>query len=51
MTQMNIGGAKDRPSLKEIWENVESQLKGGQPVHSRPSTMGLMGVLKEKSFG
>jgi hypothetical protein len=48
---MNFGGAKDRPSLKEIWENVESQLKGGQPVHRRPSTMGAMGVLKQKVFG
>jgi hypothetical protein len=51
MPQMNFGGAKDRPSLKEIWENAELQLKGEQPVHRKPSTMGAMAILMERVFG
>lgn len=31
---MNIGGAKDRPSLVEIWEDVQLKLDG-KDVHRR----------------
>ena len=31
--QMNLGGAKDRPSLKEVWENAEADMAGKRPVH------------------
>ena len=30
---MNLKGAKDRPSLREIWENVEAQMQGKPRVH------------------
>ena len=47
---MNLGGAKDRPSLKEIWENVDAKLEGKDPVHPGYSTAGVISVIGEK-FG
>ena len=44
---MNLGGAKDRPSLKEIWENVDAKLNGKEPVHPGYSTAGIASVLSE----
>ncbi|KAJ7676149.1 hypothetical protein B0H17DRAFT_1161534 [Mycena rosella] len=35
---MNLGGAKDRPVLDEVWENVEAQLHGKSKVHNTYST-------------
>jgi hypothetical protein len=48
---MNIGGAKDRPDLTQIWDNVQAKLKGGQPVHAKYSLLGPLGLLKQKIFG
>ncbi|TAQ88402.1 hypothetical protein B7494_g3260 [Chlorociboria aeruginascens] len=47
----NLGGAKDRPDLNQIWENVESKMKGGQVVHKTYSLQGILGVIREKLFG
>ncbi|KAI5461846.1 hypothetical protein BGZ63DRAFT_509447 [Mariannaea sp. PMI_226] len=33
-SEMNLGGAKDRPVLDQVWENVQARLKGQQAVHS-----------------
>lgn len=30
---MNLGGAKDRPILQQVWENVQAKLKGQKAVH------------------
>ena len=48
---MNMGGAKDRPALKEVWDNVAAQLEGKPPVHDKLSLQSVTGVLKEKVFG
>lgn len=31
---MNLGGAKDRPDLQEVWENVNSKLNNKQPSYA-----------------
>ena len=45
---MNLGGAKDRPSLKEIWENVDAKLGGKEPVHSTYSSAGWVSIIGER---
>jgi hypothetical protein len=45
---MNLGGAKDRPLLKEIWENVAAKLDGKEAMHPTPSTAGVATVIMEK---
>lgn len=32
---MNLGGAKDRPDLQQVWENVNAKLNNNQPSHAR----------------
>ncbi|PTB41915.1 hypothetical protein M441DRAFT_47017 [Trichoderma asperellum CBS 433.97] len=32
-SEMNLGGAKDRPDLQEVWENVNSKLNNKQPSY------------------
>lgn len=34
---MNLKGAKDRPALKEVWENAEAQMLGRPKVHEKYS--------------
>ncbi|KAM5368714.1 hypothetical protein ACJZ2D_009380 [Fusarium nematophilum] len=41
-TVMNAGGAKDRPDLNQIWENVQAALEGRKPVHEDYSTIGAL---------
>jgi hypothetical protein len=48
---MNMGGASDRPKLKEIWENVKAKENGGSIVHKKYSSKGVMGLIHEKIFG
>ena len=49
---MNLGGAKDRPALDEIWKDVQSIKKGDK---SKPrevySKMGMVTGLREQLFG
>lgn len=47
---MNMGGATDRPKLNEIWENVAAKRNGGDVVHERYSSKGVMEVMYEKMF-
>jgi hypothetical protein len=48
---MNIGGAKDRPSLVQIWEDVQLKL-GGKDVHRRSySKQSFMKVMGAKIMG
>ena len=48
---MNFGGAKDRPVLGQIWDNVEAQLKGQPEVHKKYAHTSFGGLLKEKLLG
>ena len=48
---MNLGGAKDRPNLNQLWDNVEAKLAGNKPVHAKYSLLGSLAVLKERIFG
>lgn len=48
---MNLGGAKDRPVLDEVWENVEAQLRGKPKVHNTYSTTGFLKMVRRKIFG
>lgn len=45
---MNLQGAKDRPSLKEIWDNVKAKLDGEGPVHETYTTTGVIAFFWEK---
>ncbi|KAF5541760.1 hypothetical protein FMEXI_7808 [Fusarium mexicanum] len=47
---MNLGGAKDRPVLEQIWENVQKQLEGKEVVHKEYATTGILILLGSK-FG
>lgn len=48
---MNMGGAKDFPSLVEIWEDVESRLSGKEVSQRDYSRQGLVEVLSKKVVG
>lgn len=51
LLQMNLGGAKDRPDLTQVWDNVEAQLNGKPAVHKSFRLQSLFGVLGAKLFG
>jgi hypothetical protein len=44
---MNLGGAKDRASLIEIWENTEALLQGNAVKYKSLSSIGVLSVLRE----
>ena len=44
---MNLGGAKDRASLDEIWENSKALLQGNAVKYTRLSSIGAVSVLWE----
>ncbi|KAF4624544.1 hypothetical protein G7Y89_g13626 [Cudoniella acicularis] len=48
---MNLHGAKDRPDLKQVWENVEASIKGQKRVHGTYSLKGFLSVMWGKIFG
>jgi hypothetical protein len=48
---MNMGGAKDRPDLVQVWENVQAKLAGKPVVHTKYSLMGFFGTMAGKIFG
>jgi len=48
---MNMGGAKDRPDLGQVWENVQSKLNGTGEVHNVYKKTGVLGLLSQKIFG
>lgn len=49
-SMMNMGGASDRPSLTQIWENTQAKLNNKKPVHQMYKKLGSLGVLKAKIF-
>jgi hypothetical protein len=48
---MNIGGAKDRPDLKQVWENVQAKVKGHEAVHQKYKLEGFWVWAWGKFFG
>jgi hypothetical protein len=48
---MNLGGAKDRPDLKQVWENVEAKLNGQPEVHKKFQLQTFHQVIWQKLFG
>lgn len=48
---MNIGGAKDRPELAQVWANARAQFQGKEKVHREYKTTGFIGMLWGKLFG
>ncbi|PVH86452.1 hypothetical protein DL98DRAFT_582409 [Cadophora sp. DSE1049] len=48
---MNLGGAKDRPELPQIWENVQAKLKGEKEVYGAYKKISAVGVFKGALFG
>ena len=47
---MNLGGAKDRPDLSQVWENVLARLNGQPPVHKRYTLQSFRKVMTQKLF-
>lgn len=48
---MNLHGAKDRPDLHQIWDNVDAKMHGMKEVHEKYSLQTFMGVMWGKVFG
>lgn len=48
---MNLGGAKDRPVLADVWDNAEAQLEDRKVPHSTVTTTGVWSILSEKIWG
>jgi hypothetical protein len=48
---MNLGGAKDRPDLVQVWENAQAKMAGKPVVHTKYSLMGFFGTMAGKVFG
>lgn len=49
--QMNLGGAKDRPDLNQVWENVQAKLAGKSVVHKKYAKTSFTGMVWGKVFG
>lgn len=48
---MNLKGAKDRPDLNQIWDNVDAKMHDKPMVHKDYNTQTIGGVLKQKILG
>jgi hypothetical protein len=48
---MNIGGAKDRPDLTQVWENVKAKLDSKETLHEEYKTIGAWDVIKGAIYG
>jgi peroxiredoxin len=48
---MNLGGAKDRPDLKQVWENMEAKMNGKPEVHKKYDLQSFVKVIWGKMFG
>ncbi len=47
---MNLNGAKDRPELEQVWENVQAKLDGKGKVHGGYKSIGVWRVMKGAFF-
>jgi hypothetical protein len=48
---MNLGGAKDRPDLVQVWENVQAKLAGKEAVHRKYNLQGAFATFVGYLFG
>jgi hypothetical protein len=48
---MNLGGAKDRPDLNQVWENVLARLDGQPLMHKKYDLLSFRKVMTQKLFG
>ena len=48
---MNLGGAKDRPNLMDVFDNAEAEMQGKKPVHKNISTLTFFQGIRQKIFG
>jgi hypothetical protein len=48
---MNMGGAKDRPLLEEVWDNAKSRIEGGDAVHQSYRKISVLGTMLGKMLG
>ncbi|KAF2665792.1 hypothetical protein BT63DRAFT_75747 [Microthyrium microscopicum] len=48
---MNLGGAKDRPDLVQVWENAEAKMEGKKEVHSAYKLQTFGQTIWSKIFG
>jgi hypothetical protein len=48
---MNLSGAKDRPDIEQIWDNVEAKLQDKPEVHKTLSTYGFFETIYGKIMG
>jgi len=48
---MNLGGAKDRPDLKQVWENMEAKMNGKPEIHQKYDLQSFVQVMWRKVFG
>lgn len=48
---MNLYGAKDRPDLNQVWDNVDAKMRGTKEVHEKYSLQTFTGVMLGKVFG
>ena len=49
--QMNMGGAKDRPDLGQVWENSQALLEGRGKIHGSYKLQSFFKVMKGMMFG
>jgi hypothetical protein len=42
---MNLGGAKDRPMLTQVWENIDAKLKGEKARFDNIQTEGFFSMV------
>ena len=49
--KMNLGGAKDRPDPKQIWENVNAQLHEKPVAHEKLHTLGIWTGISQAVLG
>ncbi len=50
-SMMNLGGAKDRPDLVQVWENVEAKMNEKPVVHENIKLQTFTQVMWQKIFG
>lgn len=48
---MNLGGARDRPDLGQVWENCQARHAGQAPKHTSYSKLGFTKGVGQRIFG
>ncbi|CAF9927437.1 MAG: hypothetical protein HETSPECPRED_006586 [Heterodermia speciosa] len=48
---MNLGGAKDRPLLNEVWDNAQAKMAGKPPAHTKLGSLSLVSGLLQMIRG